>query len=490
MGLREFFTALLALLVAGLGLLLLERPRTGLEIRQTDIGGTPATLMHIPQVEAPVVVIAHGFAGSRPLMHPIQLTLARAGYITVSYDLEGHGRNPQPLRGDVNDIHGTTQFLVEEALRVAEGALALPGADGRLAFVGHSMASDIVIRAGLAEARADAVVALSAFSEAITAEAPGNLLLLNGQYEPRLRAAARAVMAAFDADEGEVVSDAETGFLRAALVVPRTEHVGILYARASLLETRDWLNASFGRRAGQGVAALGLPLLVTLAGLVLLALPFAQAWPEGARLPEVPAGAFWVLAVLPAVLTPLMLRLAPTDFLPVLVADYLAVHLAIYGVLMLVGLILEGDRPRLTGWPAGVAAAVFGLLILGSVLDRYGASFMLSGSRWQVFLALVPGALVAMVADATLIEAGRARLWRRLVVRLGFLASLGIAVALDPERLFFLVLILPVMVLFYLTFGVIGGATGRRTGSSVAMGIAMGLCLAWALAAAFPLFEG
>ena len=78
-GLRELFFALVALLCLGLGLLLLEQPRTGLVQVPLDIDGTPATVMQVPGVTGPAVVIAHGFAGSRQLMHPIQLTLARAG---------------------------------------------------------------------------------------------------------------------------------------------------------------------------------------------------------------------------------------------------------------------------------------------------------------------------------------------------------------------------------------------------------------------------
>jgi hypothetical protein len=94
-----------------------------------------------------------------------------------------------------------------------------------------------------------------------------------------------------------------------------------------------------------------------------------------------------------------------------------------------------------------------------------------------------------MLADATLLEAGRARLWRRWAARILFLVSLGIAVALDFERLFFLLIILPVILLFYLTFGLMGGWVGRRTGSVAAMGLGLGLVLGWALGVTFPLFD-
>lgn len=490
MGFRDLFVGLIALLCVGLGLLLMEQPRTGLEIRSLDADGTPATLMQVPGVTGPVVVIAHGFAGSRQLMHPYQMTLARAGYITLSYDLEGHGRNLQPLRGDVNDIEGTTRFLLDELGRVIDTGLGLPGADGRLALLGHSMASDLVARGAVEDERVAATVAISSFSEAITAQEPENLLIINGAWEGRLRDEARRIMAELQAAEGETVGMPGDDFARRAVAIPRVEHVSILYAPAALDEALDWLNASFGRQLENGAGSIGLPILLTLMGLVLLAYPMAQAMPAQRRLNEVPPGAFWTLAIAPAVLTPLILVLVPTNFLPVLVADYLAVHLAVYGLLVLVGLAIEGDVPRLRGWTAGLAVALYGILVVGGVIDRYVASFVPTEPRWVIFAAILPGAVLAMVGDATLLQGGGAPLVRRFAARTAFLVSLAIAVALDFERLFFLILVMPVLVLFYLTYGTIGGFVGRRTGSSFGMGLGLGIILAWALAVSFPLFDG
>ena len=143
---------------------------------------------------APVAVIAHGFAGSRQLMEGFALTLARAGYIAVSYDLEGHGRNPVPMSGDVTKISGTTQILMDELARVSDAALALPGADGRLALIGHSMASDIVVRQAVRDPRVGATVAVSMFSRAVTPTEPRNLLVIAGAWEGMLAAEAAAAL--------------------------------------------------------------------------------------------------------------------------------------------------------------------------------------------------------------------------------------------------------------------------------------------------------
>ena len=59
-----------------------------------------------------------------------------------------------------------------EVQAVARAVLALPRADGRLAYLGHSMASDIIVRAALQEPKPEAVVAVSMFSQAVTAVVP------------------------------------------------------------------------------------------------------------------------------------------------------------------------------------------------------------------------------------------------------------------------------------------------------------------------------
>jgi predicted alpha/beta-fold hydrolase len=75
-------TARIAVTVSGVvalvaGIVLLERPRAGLEITHLRAGQTPVTVMQQPGADGPLVVIAHGFAGSRQLMAAWQLTWRR-----------------------------------------------------------------------------------------------------------------------------------------------------------------------------------------------------------------------------------------------------------------------------------------------------------------------------------------------------------------------------------------------------------------------------
>ena len=130
-----------------IGLFQLHRSSEGLSITKTTVGETPVTIFR-PQsaAPAPIVVIAHGFAGSQQLMQPFAETLARNGYIAVTFDFLGHGRNPAPMRGDITEGKTITAALLAELTDVAAWARKLPGSDGRLAVLGHSMASDIVVR--------------------------------------------------------------------------------------------------------------------------------------------------------------------------------------------------------------------------------------------------------------------------------------------------------------------------------------------------------
>jgi len=486
---RTIVATLIAVLSIAVGLWGLEAPRSGLEISGASVGETPVTVMRLPEAEGPVVVIAHGFAGSRQLMSAWQLSLAQAGFITVSFDFEGHGRNPVPMSGDVTTIDGTTRLLMEETARVTEYAVSLPGAEPRVALVGHSMASDVVVRQGIADARVEAIVGISVFSQAVTETEPQNLLMLNGAWEAALRAEADRVMGDLDATEGEVVGAPGDGFARLALPVPYAEHVGVLFAPSGIAAAIDWLAQSFGVASLSGPVTLGPWILLTLFGVVLLVLPLSRLLPAGAAPWHPGRRVFWALAVVPAFVTPALLSLFETRFLPVLVADYLALHLAVYGALVLAGAAWAGGLPARRGWIWGLALAAFGVIVFGGIMDRYVGSFVPHPGRATVILAILPGAILAMLGDAVLLEATRAPLWRRMVARGMFLVSLGIAVALDFERLFFLIIILPVILLFYLGYGMMGRFVGQRTGSVLAMGIGLGVILGWALGVTFPMFD-
>ena len=142
---------------------------TGVTITRMSVGATPVTVFAPASGQrAPVVVIAHGFAGSQQLMASFALTFARNGYVAVTFDLLGHGRNPRPLTGSITEVEGATKALVDQFGRVAEFARRLPAGDGRIAVLGHSMATDIVVRYAQQDSAVTATIAVSLFSPVVT----------------------------------------------------------------------------------------------------------------------------------------------------------------------------------------------------------------------------------------------------------------------------------------------------------------------------------
>jgi hypothetical protein len=198
-------------------------------------------------------------------------------------------------------------------------------------------------------------------------------------------------------------------------------------------------------------------------------------------------GPFAAATLLPAFVAAPVAVLFDPQALPVLVADHLAMHLALYGlfqvaILRWLGMSFGPLRPL-----AALAVVVWGLGVFGLMLDRYAASFWPIPERLPIIAALALGAVPFMIADALITDGGRAPFLRRMLARGAFFLSLGVAVALDFEGLFFLLMIAPVIVLFYIVFGLLGRWVAARQGAMGA-GLGLGLCLAWALGVSFPMF--
>ncbi len=100
------------------------------------------------------------------------------------------------------------------------------------------------------------------------------------------------------------------------------------------------------------------------------------------------------------------------------------------------------------------------------------------------------GTLSFFVADEWLTRGTGAGRGAYAASKLAFLASLGIAVGLDFERLFFLLIIVPVIVLFLIVHGLFSAWAYRRTGHRWAAGIANAVVFAWAIDVTFPLLAG
>jgi len=504
--------AIVAVIAITVSLSLLWRSEAGVTIERSWLGPTPVTTYGPADRSEglPVVLISHGFAGSTQLMESFALALARHGYLAVSFDYFGHGRNLEPLKGDVMDVAGATQSLLEQTQAVADYAMGLPGAGSDLAILGHSMASDIIVRYAQSDPRVEATVALSMFSPAVTAESPDNLLVLVGDLEGRLKGEALRVVSLVtdDAQAGVTYGNFENGSARRAAFPPWVEHVGILYSPTAVRESIAWLNETFNRNSAprtDPVNARGPAIALLFIGLLLLAWPLSKLLPSTVDRPQglnpkwrelLPA------ALLPAVLTPLLLVAFPPDFMGVLVGGYLAVHFALYGLLTALACVWLHQRRggthgsasprRRIGLALGTAAAatLYAAGSIGVAMDQFVTSFAVTDPRLPLLLLMLGGTLAYFFADEWLTRGPDVPRGAHVLTRICFLFSLGLAVALSFQELFFLLIIAVVIIPYFLIYGLFGSWIYRATGDPLVSALPSAVAFGWTLAVVFPQLAG
>jgi len=511
--------AVLALAAIAFAVLQLESAARGLSVQRLWLGSTPVTVFRplaaaLPAGGAPVVLIAHGFAGSQQLMQPFALTLARNGFIAVSFDFPGHGRNTAPMRGGLADALASQRTLLASMAEMSTFARQLPGSDSRLAVLGHSMASDIVVRHAQADPAVLATVGVSLFAPSITADtppnSPRNLLVITGAIEPDLlaREALRVVgrVAGPGALEDTTYGRFEDGTARRATRAPGAEHIGVLYSAHTQAEALAWLNAAFGRPPAvmPFIDARGPWLALLLTGVLLLAWPLARLLPSvGDAAPLLRERRRWwrwkgqaPLALLPALLTPLLLWPLPSHFLPILLGDYLLLHFALYGLLTLVLLLWAGARPprlprgrALALVVAVLAASAYALLAVGLPIDRYLFNMQPTLPRLLLIAVLLAGTLPYFLADEWSTRDDRAAPGAYVVAKLCFLMSLVLAIALNPPRLFFLAIIVPAILLLFVVYGLFSRWIDQRTRYPAVAATALALAFAAFIAISFPSVE-
>jgi len=493
--------ALAALGAIVIALWRLESATSGLEISRGHVGSIPITLfLPASRERAPVVVIAHGFAGSQQLMQPFAVSLAGNGYVAVTFDFPGHGRNPTPLAGGLTDYAAAGRTLIAALGAVVGQVRSLAATDGRVALLGHSMASETVVRYAIDHPEVAATVGVSLYSHDVTADRPRNLLVITGALEPSmfsdegLRIAGMA--AGGTAQPGVTYGSIADGTARRFAFASGVEHIGVLYSRDSMNEALAWMDQVFARRSAGFVDTRGPWLAVLLLGIVTLAYPLARRLPVVARLP-VGGGYTWrellPVAILPAVATPFILWQLPTHFLPLLLGDYLVCHFALYGVLTAIGLrVISRRRPRprvsneqvssgTLAWSV-LAVTVFGVFAIALPLDRYVSSFLPSAGRAALILAMLAGTLPYFLADAWHTRGLGAARGAYAFTKVLFLLSLALAIALNPGKLFFLIIIVPAILVLFVIYGLMAHWAWRRTNHPLPGAVA--------IAVTFPMVSG
>ena len=303
------------------------------------------------------------------------------------------------------------------------------------------------------------------------------------------------------ADAGVTSGALATGTGRRAAFSAGVEHIGVLYSEASMAEALTWLNGAFARTqlSQSRLDRSGPMILLLLGAIVALARPLSRLAP---RLDEPSTGAglpwreAWPVLVVPAIATPLLLRVLPTHFLPVIVADYLAAHFATYGILTFICMTWmrrrmgQPRRPLRLSFPFAATTAAYVLYTLGMLgwaVDEFVTSFVAIPARIPLILALLVGTSAFFLGDEWFARGRGSARGLYLASKCAFLGSLALAVGLDFQRLFFLAIIIPVIVPLLLVYGLFSTWAYARTGNPLVAGVGNALAFAWAIGVTFPM---
>lgn len=520
--------------------------------------------------EQPAVIIAHGLSASKEMMQTLGLEVARMGLAAYLFDFPGHGASTAAFHFDFEDDHGeaaarNTDQLVAYLERVYDYVREQHGGNAaRIALVGHSMGSGVVMRFAMEHPEVKAVVAIAPpNSGEVSQSLPPNLLLLVGQWDmPRSVAGVREALAAAtdgQTEPGTTYGDFSRGTARRAALLPHLDHVAIIFSPATTIEINHWLARTFPVLyvVPTGIVRLLWLLAANLAAIVgglLLVSPLHHlasrlvgvANPDGPPQvewdaieepsPAVPARespaepwrislgealGYLALFVLASGLAVLFLNVrTPFTFIKLLVGDYLTSYFFTAGVLMFVitkltrrdipllpggipwggaheegfqvsGSTLRFSREGLCSLLVSVALFVLFFLTIGLLGTYTWVRFTPAAGRWPrfipVFLLSLPFFLVdetifRALQESTAVGSGVLTLLGKVVV----LASLAAGALLSPQH-FVVILMLPLMLIFFVLFQLFSLRVYHVTRSSLATATLNALLVAWIIVAIFPI---
>jgi dienelactone hydrolase len=483
---------LLVLMIAGL-----RQANSGLQRARAQVETIPVEIFAPLEgsEKRPAVIIAHGFANSRQFMYALARSIALNGYVVAVFDFSGHGRNAATF--------AQSSALDRDLELVIDYVKQQPSVDAeRLALLGYSMGTGVVSRYAREHPEIQTTISISGIFSEVEPGRPRNPLWLTGAWETaRLKELALAALeAAGGGAASQTSGDAQSGDARRLVFIPAAEHVSMPFRPATWREVVNWLDAVLGQSSSgtfdsrlPWLAALCIVALLLFAPLARLLLSVAPAEREPGSSLEL----FGVLIVsgLPAVLTPLLLRVLPYGFLPLSVGDYVVTFFLLQGVLMIALLFISGVWNGATLWrqlsPRALIAALLcfgylavtcGIAIDGNVLNLWPVARRIPLIVIS-FICLAP----YFLASEYIARTDFPGLGRFFPLLTGGLLVLSLAAGLLLGAPFVIVLFLPVLAPLLVLCGLLNRVLYRESGHTAAGGWLTALIFAWLIGTIFPM---
>jgi pimeloyl-ACP methyl ester carboxylesterase len=480
---------MLGFLMMAISIWQIAATQSGLDVINLHTTNPPVTMitpLNAVPASRPTILIAHGFAGSEVLMRGFALTLAHAGYTTVSWDFEGHGANPNPLvqSSESNDLLQNAQAALAEAETTGLIDTQL------VAILGHSMGSGVALSYGITHPDTYATIAISPVSQSVSPTLPHNLLLMAGSLEPQFVSSAERLFAM----AGGQSNDLAAGSAHKLVIIPNVEHISILFSPTAHSTSRSWLDATFGPQpeasnyTDRRILWFGLGII----GSIFLSKATLSTFPATIR-EKVLIAPQWlrIIALLGgSLIATIFLWLVSlggvklSQLLGLLVGGYMLIWYGVAGVISLLILRPHLSRPSTRELFKGLIAFAALWLGVGLLGNFVWLPWLLIPSRLWLW---IPGTIILLPWFFSVGEAARqanriGQIGWWLIQVMAVVGGLYLALRINPE-LGFLFIILPLVPVI---IGLHMLAISPKHGTwAFAMSGAM--FTAWLLLAVFPL---
>ncbi len=410
------------------------------------------------------ILVVHGLDVSKETMHLISAALADGGFEVYNIDLPGHGDSTARFQTD----------LAEQAISRAKVFLG-----EKTIVLGHSLGAGLLLDLAANE-HFSKMVLLSPPPLSIAEIRADRVLIVTGKIDiPRIR---RFVPIAADIGESKVES----------WLLPWGAHSAPIFNPVHIRHIVEWLGGD-GPRTRTGTRILWIVLM--LGAAVLFGVSFLPG--RKSQSIEVPINKVLIVYVIAFSSALFVLKFVrPLSWLRLFATDYLVGFLLIGGLVLLslcvsaVPTVINHKEtekgPR--RFFSVVIAAAFVIAIPGLLIASQVIHMSLSGGRWWRFPIIMLLGIPLFLSDELTIRRIQPR-WKSdtiaLLTRGLLLAFILTGVLTFNRENDFLVLIVPLIVIFWIALWLAAGVVHRNTHSPIAAAFFSALVQGWAFAAWF-----
>ena len=426
-------------------------------------------------------IICHGYAGSKEMMRQLAFDISNAGSNAVIFDFIGHGSNAQKLINNPTELSGTTQQLVDQLIGIIDFLKTKYGSEIKINLIGHSMASDIVIRASENQ-DISSIAAISPYSTKVTSNFPRDLLLISGQFERHLRKHSLKFTQLIDPVANENIEYSNGTVRRKASYTKNTGHVSVIYSPHTSREIIEWFDLTNYERSIWATHIIWILLSLTMITYGLSRLQFSKAkYHEKQKLSSIRLTIVSVTSLAIAFFSGLL------DYQPFSLFGFgsIAAYFGLYGLAILI--LCKEARDNLENFSLySFLKLAVAFLFLAILINQFIGSYYITNHRLYAFLIMIIPITIFCVAIENLIAFSSTAL--AVLIRILPIIGFSILLAIFPNKYGVMFTTVPIYIFYFLVFGYIGKFQRKQIGSYTT-GATNGIFLTFAFAATNPIFS-